>query len=68
MKSSHITLLVTITCSLLLGLNIHAQEVAPLPERVAPNPNPEVNLTKIHFPVLALNGENDRPLAKTHRM
>lgn len=34
----------------------------------APNPNPEVDLTKIHFPVLALNGGNDRPLAKTHRM
>ena len=34
----------------------------------APNPNPEVDLTKIRFPVLALNGSNDRPLAKTHRM
>lgn len=34
----------------------------------APNANPEVDLTKIHFPVLALNGGNDRPLAKTHRM
>lgn len=34
----------------------------------APNPNPEVDLTQIRFPVLALNGGNDRPLAKTHRM
>jgi pimeloyl-ACP methyl ester carboxylesterase len=34
----------------------------------APDANPEVDLTKIHFPVLALNGGNDRPIAKTHRM
>lgn len=34
----------------------------------APDANPEVDLTKIDFPVLALNGGNDRPLAKTHRM
>jgi len=34
----------------------------------APEPNPEVDLTNINFPVLALNGGNDRPLAKTHRM
>lgn len=34
----------------------------------APDANPEVDLSKIHFPVLALNGGNDRPLAKTHRM
>jgi pimeloyl-ACP methyl ester carboxylesterase len=34
----------------------------------APEANPEVDLTKIDFPVLALNGGNDRPLAKTHRM
>src|SRR5690606_4269806 len=34
----------------------------------APDANPEVDLTKIKFPVLALNGGNDRPLAKTHRM
>lgn len=36
--------------------------------RGAPEANPEVDLTKIDFPVLALNGGNDRPLAKTHRM
>ncbi|HTE40118.1 MAG TPA: alpha/beta hydrolase [Steroidobacteraceae bacterium] len=34
----------------------------------APDANPEVDLTKIHFPVLALNGGNDRPISKTHRM
>lgn len=34
----------------------------------APDANPEVDLTKIAFPVLALNGGNDRPIAKTHRM
>lgn len=39
-----------------------------LTPRGAPNPNPEVDLTKISFPVLALNGGHDRPLAKTHRM
>jgi pimeloyl-ACP methyl ester carboxylesterase len=34
----------------------------------APDANPEVDLTHIHFPVLALNGGNDRPISKTHRM
>jgi pimeloyl-ACP methyl ester carboxylesterase len=34
----------------------------------APDANPEVDLTKISFPVLALNGGNDRPIGKTHRM
>ena len=34
----------------------------------APDANPEVDLTRIHFPLLALNGGNDRPIAKTHRM
>ncbi|GAB1260594.1 alpha/beta fold hydrolase [Aurantivibrio plasticivorans] len=34
----------------------------------APHPNPEIDLTQIDFPVLALNGGNDFPLAKTHRM
>ena len=28
----------------------------------------QLDLTKITFPVLAINGEFDRPLAKTHRM
>ncbi len=28
----------------------------------------QLDLTKISFPVLAINGEFDRPLAKTHRM
>lgn len=36
--------------------------------RGAPDANPEVDLTKINFPVLALNGGNDRPISKTHRM
>lgn len=34
----------------------------------APAPDIEVDLTQIDFPVLALNGGEDRPLAKTHRM
>jgi pimeloyl-ACP methyl ester carboxylesterase len=29
---------------------------------------PKLDLTKITFPVLAINGEFDRPNAKTHRM
>jgi pimeloyl-ACP methyl ester carboxylesterase len=36
--------------------------------RGAPDANPEVDLTRITFPVLALNGGNDRPVSKTHRM
>ncbi len=34
----------------------------------APDANPEVDLTKIDFPVIAINGSDDRPLSKTHRM
>lgn len=34
----------------------------------APVANQDVDLTKIKFPVLALNGGNDRPLSKTSRM
>lgn len=35
----------------------------------APRPTgPQLDLTKITFPVMAINGELDRPLAKTHRM
>ncbi|MGI1677858.1 MAG: alpha/beta hydrolase [Cellvibrionaceae bacterium] len=34
----------------------------------APDANPEVDLTQINFPILAINGGNDKPLAKTHRM
>jgi pimeloyl-ACP methyl ester carboxylesterase len=34
-----------------------------------PQPSgPQLDLTKIAFPVLAINGEFDRPLAKTHRL
>jgi pimeloyl-ACP methyl ester carboxylesterase len=29
---------------------------------------PQLDLTKITFPVMAVNGEFDRPIAKTHRM
>jgi pimeloyl-ACP methyl ester carboxylesterase len=29
---------------------------------------PQLDLTKITFPVMAINGEFDRPIAKTHRM
>jgi pimeloyl-ACP methyl ester carboxylesterase len=36
--------------------------------RGAPEANPEVDLTKIDFPVIAINGSDDRPLSKTHRM
>jgi pimeloyl-ACP methyl ester carboxylesterase len=34
----------------------------------APEANPDVDLTRIRFPVLSLNGGDDTPLAKTHRM
>jgi len=34
----------------------------------APEANPDVDLTKIKFPVMSLNGGDDAPLAKTHRM
>jgi pimeloyl-ACP methyl ester carboxylesterase len=34
----------------------------------APIANQDVDLTRIKFPVLALNGSQDRPLAKTSRM
>jgi pimeloyl-ACP methyl ester carboxylesterase len=34
----------------------------------APRPPLEINLKSIDFPVLAINGEYDRPYSKTHRM
>jgi pimeloyl-ACP methyl ester carboxylesterase len=34
----------------------------------APRPTLEIDLAKITFPVLAINGEFDRPNAKTHRL
>lgn len=40
---------------------------APAP-RPAPPPGPQIDLKTIRFPVLAVNGEYDRPLAKTHRL
>lgn len=33
-----------------------------------PRPNLELDLRKVDIPVLAINGEYDRPYAKTHRM
>jgi pimeloyl-ACP methyl ester carboxylesterase len=34
----------------------------------APPAGPPLDLTRITFPVMAINGEFDRPIAKTHRM
>jgi pimeloyl-ACP methyl ester carboxylesterase len=34
----------------------------------APVANQDVDLTRIKFPVLSINGSNDYPLTKTHRM
>jgi pimeloyl-ACP methyl ester carboxylesterase len=34
----------------------------------APPAGPSLDLTRITFPVMAINGEFDRPIAKTHRM
>ncbi len=34
----------------------------------SPQPGPRLDLTRIAFPVMAINGELDRPLAKTVRM
>jgi pimeloyl-ACP methyl ester carboxylesterase len=39
----------------------------PLPARARPTPL-KLDLTKVNFPVLAINGEFDRPNAKTHRL
>ena len=36
--------------------------------RAVPPAGPELDLTSIRFPVLAINGEFDRPYSKTHRM
>ena len=38
------------------------------PPRPQPAAGPQLDLTKITFPVMAINGEFDRPLAKTVRM
>jgi pimeloyl-ACP methyl ester carboxylesterase len=44
----------------------------PTPDRGAPPgapvANQDVDLTRIKFPVLSINGSNDYPLSKTHRM
>ncbi len=40
----------------------------PAAGTVAPPAGPQLDLTKVNIPVLAINGEFDRPNAKTHRM
>jgi pimeloyl-ACP methyl ester carboxylesterase len=52
-----------------------AEKLADTPTRPAntttprPQPTPPtVDLTKLNIPMLAINGEFDRPLAKTHRL
>jgi pimeloyl-ACP methyl ester carboxylesterase len=42
-----------------------AASAAPAATRPA---GPQLDLTRITFPVMAINGEFDRPNAKTHRM
>jgi len=44
-----------------------AAAAAPAAPRPAPQ-GPQIDLAKISFPVLAVNGEYDRPIAKTHRL
>jgi pimeloyl-ACP methyl ester carboxylesterase len=44
------------------------RQAAPARPAVARPAGPQLDLTKITFPVLAINGEFDRPNAKTHRM
>ena len=41
---------------------------AGAPAGAARPASPQIDLTKISFPVLAINGELDRPNAKTHRL
>lgn len=44
-------------------------DTPPPPRTPGPAPRPlEIDLTKIIFPVMAVNGEFDRPIAKTHRL
>src|SRR5262245_23384535 len=48
-----------------------AEKAADAPQKPRTLPRrdpPKLDLTKITFPVLAINGEFDRPNAKTHRM
>jgi pimeloyl-ACP methyl ester carboxylesterase len=49
------------------------QASAPPTPRPSPAASPaarplEIDLAKIDFPVMAVNGEFDRPIAKTHRL
>jgi len=41
---------------------------AARPAAAAPRPPLQIDLTKLDIPMLAINGEYDRPLAKTHRL
>lgn len=50
------------------GLTLNAAGVPRGAPAGAPEANPDVDLTKIKFPVMSLNGGDDAPLAKTHRM
>ena len=45
-----------------------ALESRPRRSGTTPRPGPQMDLTKITIPVLAINGEFDRPYSKTHRM
>jgi pimeloyl-ACP methyl ester carboxylesterase len=40
----------------------------PAPARPTPPPLPPIDLTTVTFPVLAVNGEYDGPIRKTHRL
>jgi pimeloyl-ACP methyl ester carboxylesterase len=64
-----------------LGMSREEAEKAAAKQAAAPTPPPsppasgaaapaplQIDLTKIAFPVMAVNGEFDRPIAKTHRM
>ena len=41
---------------------------AAMRERLASRPRPTIDLSKVDFPVLVVNGEYDRPIAKSHRL
>lgn len=57
----------------LLGIGVAAPDAEPAgapsgAPRGAPSPGQPVDLTAIEFPVLAINGSEDRPIAKTEPM
>ncbi|MAK63036.1 MAG: hypothetical protein CMK09_18865 [Ponticaulis sp.] len=54
-----------------IGIRKADEEPAATPARApkgAPNPSQDVDLTQIDFPVIAINGSDDRPIPKTERM